>query len=116
MQNLLDKEKVIQMITSLLPDAVPGVDFEIVITAEGRAEITAWNENKLGVFPGLAKLREIYLPYAKKRREKMPSFDDSDPLPYMAEPKESARRMVQLDKLPVIDVTTMGGTTFIRRK
>ena len=116
MQNSIDKDKIARMITFLLPDAIPGVDFDVVITADGHAEITSWNENKLGAFPGLAKLREIYLPYAKKRREKMPSFDDSDPLPYMAESPETARRMIQLDKLPVIDVTTMGGTTFIRRK
>ena len=111
------KERVEQMMCTLLPDAVPGEDFEIVITAENHAEVIRWNERKLGVFPGLAKMREIFLNYAKKRKAKLPNFDDSDPLPYMAEPpKEQARRMIQLDKLPVVDVTTLGGATFIRKK
>jgi hypothetical protein len=111
------KERVEQMICTLLPDAVPGEDFEIVITADNHAEVTKWNENKLGKFPGLAKMREIFLAYAQKRKAKMPTFDASDPLPYMAEqPKEQARRMIQLDNLPVVDVTTLGGTTFFRKK
>jgi hypothetical protein len=61
-------------------------------------------------------MREIFLNYVQKRKAKMPNYDDSDPLPYMAEPKEQARRIIQLDKLPLIDVTTLGGTTFIRKK
>lgn len=116
MENKLDLTKVSEMITALLPDAIPGEDFDIVITADNHAEVIGWNERKLGQFPGLAKMREIFLAYAKKRKAKMPSFDDSDPLPYMAEPQEQGRRMIQLDKLPVVDVTTLGGTTFIRRK
>lgn len=113
----LDLSKVEQMITALLPDAVPGEDFELVLTADNRAEVISWNEHKLGAFPGLLKMREIFLAYAKKRKAKMPTFDASDPLPYMAEqPKEQARRMIQLDNLPVVDVTTLGGTTFIRKK
>jgi hypothetical protein len=110
------KRRVEQMICTLLPDAVPDEDFKVVITPENHAEIVYWNDHKLGAFPGLAKLREIFLEYAKKRKEKMPSFDDSDPLPYMAETKEAARRMIHIDKLPVVDVTTMGGATFIRKK
>lgn len=116
MQSKIDKAKIDRMITALLPDAVPDVDFEVVLTADNRAEIIKWNENKLGQFPGLTKMREIFLNYAKKRKAKMPTFDDSDPLPYMAEPKEQARRMIQLNQLPVVDVTTLGGTTFIRKK
>ena len=117
MDNKLDLAKVSDMITTLLPDAIPGEDFDIVITADNHAEVINWNERKLGQFPGLAKMREIFLAYAKKRKAKMPTFDASDPLPYMAEqPKEQARRMIQLDNLPVVDVTTLGGTTFIRRK
>jgi hypothetical protein len=113
----LDLSKVEQMITALLPDALPGEDFELVLTADNRAEVISWNEHKLGSFPGLAKMREIFLAYAKKRKAKMPTFDASDPLPYMAEqPQAQARRMIQLDNLPVVDVTTLGGTTFIRKK
>lgn len=112
----LDINRVERMVTTLLPDAIPGEDFEIVLTADNHAEVISWNENKLGQFPGLAKMREIFLNYAKKRKAKMPTFDDSDPLPYMAEPKEQARRMIQLNQLPVVDVTTLGGTTFIRKK
>lgn len=113
----LDLAKVEQMIMALLPDALPGVDFELVLTADNHAEVIKWNEHKLGQFPGLAKMREIFLAYAQKRKAKMPTFDASDPLPYMAEQsKEQARRMIQLDNLPVVDVTTLGGTTFIRRK
>lgn len=116
MASKLDIARINAMITSLLPDAVAGKDFEIVITAEDHAEIINWNERKLGEFPGLAKMREIFLKYAQKRKEKMPSFDDTDPLPYLAEKPQQARRMIQLDKLPVVDVTTLGGTTFIRKK
>jgi hypothetical protein len=110
------KSRVEQMICTLLPDAVPDEDFKVVITPENHAKVVYWNDYKLGGFPGLAKLREIFLEYAKKRKEKMPSFDDSDPLPYMAESKETARHMVQLDSLPLVEVTTMGGATFIRKK
>lgn len=116
MDNKLDLAKVSDMIITLLPDAIPGEDFDIVITADNHAEVINWNERKLGQFPGLAKMREVFLTYARKRKTKMPNSDDSDPLPYMAEPKEQARRMIQLDNLPVVDVTTLGGTTFIRRK
>ncbi|MBO5681722.1 MAG: hypothetical protein J6T08_08425 [Lentisphaeria bacterium] len=116
MDKKLDIARVAEMIATLLPDAIPGDDFEIVLTADNHAEVLRWNERKLGVFPGLAKMREVFLSYAKKRKEKMPSFDDSDPLPYMAEPPEQARRMIRLDSLPVVDVTTLGGTTFIRKK
>lgn len=112
----IDIARVEQMITALLPDAIPGEDFEIVLTADNHAEVIGWNERKLGPFPGLAKMREVFLAYAQKRKAKMPTFDDSDPLPYMAEPKEQARRMIQLNQLPVVDVTTMNGTTFIRKK
>lgn len=112
----IDIEKINKMIIALLPDAVPGVDFQVVVTADDRAEVTMWNENKLGRFPGLERLREIFLCYARKRKEKMPTFDDSDPLPYLEHKDVKARQMIQLDKLPVVDVTTLGGTTFIRRK
>ena len=110
------KRRVEQMICTLLPDAVPDEDFKVVITPEDHAEIVYWNDYKLGEFPGLAKLREIFLDYAKERKSKTPNFDDSDPMPYMAIPKENARRMIQIDKLPVVDVTTMGGATFLRKK
>lgn len=112
----LDITRVEQMITALLPDAIPDEDFEIVLTADNRAEVVGWNERKLGQFPGLAKMREIFLTYARKRKAKMPTFDDSDPLPYMAEQPEQVRRVIQLNQLPVVDVTTMNGTTFIRKK
>jgi hypothetical protein len=110
------KSKVEQMICTLLPGSVPDEDFKVVITPDNHAEIVYWNDYKLGAFPGLAKLREIFLEYAKKRKAKMPDFDDSDPLPYMAEPQEKSRRMIQIGNLPVVDVTTMGGATFIRKK
>ena len=55
------------MICTLLPDAVPDEDFKVIITLENHAEIVYWNDHKLGGFPGLAKLREIFLEYAKKR-------------------------------------------------
>lgn len=108
------KGRVEQMICTLLPDAVPDEDFTVAITADNHAEILHWNERKLGQFPGLAKMREVFLSYAKKRKEKMPNFDDSDPLPYLAQ--EKGRRMIQLDKLPLVDVTTIGGATFIKEK
>lgn len=116
MENKVNIGRVEQMVTTLLPDAIPGEDFTIILTADNRAEVTNWNDRKLGPFPGLAKMREVFLNYAQKRKAKMPSFDDSDPLPYMAELPEQARRMIRLDSLPVVDVTTLGGTTFIRKK
>lgn len=115
MKDKIDIGRIEEMICILLPDAIPGKDFSVVATADNRAEVIAWNEYKLGAFPGLAKLREIFLDYAQKRKTKLPSFNDSDPLPYMAEPKETARRMIPLGNLPIVDVTTMGGATFIRK-
>lgn len=107
------KSKVEQMITTLLPDAIPGTDFVVAITEDETAQILHWNSGKLGAFPGLEKMREVYLKYAKKRKEKLPSFDDSDPLPYMA---EKARRMLNVDQLPKVDVQNVGGMWFVREK
>lgn len=108
------KRKVEKMIVALLPDAVPGEDFEVAILPNNTAEIIRWDSAKLGPFPGLAKLREMYLKYAERRKKIMPNFDDSDPLPYMAEkPKEAVRRMYDVSHLPTVEV--INGVAFARK-
>jgi hypothetical protein len=108
------QKKVEKMITSLLPDAVPGVDFEVAILADGTAEIVKWDSEKLGRFPGLSRLREMYLKYIERRKKIMPDFDDSDPLPYMAEkPKETVRRMFDVSNLPKVEV--INGVAFSKK-
>ena len=108
------QKKVEKMVVALLPDAVPGVDFEVAILPDKTAEIISWDTDKLGKFPGLPKLREMYLKYAERRKKIMPNFDDSDPLPYMAEkPKETVRRMFDVSALPTVEV--INGVAFERR-
>lgn len=109
------KAKVERMIVALIPDAVPEKDFEVAILPNGTAEVIRWDMAKLGPFPGLAKLREMYLRYAERRKKIMPNYDDSDPLPYMKkEPQETARRMVNVSTLPTVEV--VNGVAFARRK
>lgn len=108
------KEKVERMITALLPDAIPGKDFAVEIDSANKAHIIYWNSGKLGEFPGLEKLRDVFLRYAQKLKEKMPNYDASDPLPYLAE-QPKARRMT-IDSLPKVDVQTFGNTVFVREK
>lgn len=99
------KQKVERMIVALIPDAVPEVDFTVEILPNGTAAVTKWDNHKLGPFPGLEKLREMYMRYAERRKRIMPNFDNSDPLPYMAEKKdEKARRVFDVSRLPVVDV------------
>ena len=99
------KKNVEKMVVALLPDAIPGEDFEVAILPNSTAEIIKWDTAKLGMFPGLARLREMYLKYAERRKKIMPNFDDSDPLPYMAKKtKESVRRMFDVSALPTVEV------------
>ena len=109
------KNKVENMIVSLLPDAIPGEDFEVAILPDNTAEIISWDVAKLGVFPGLAKLRDMYLKFAARRKKIMPNFDDSDPLPYMTKKnEEKVRRMYDVSHLPTVEV--INGIAFAKRK
>lgn len=108
------QKKVEKMIVALLPDAVPGVDFKVEILPDGTAEITHWDTAKLGTFPGLKRLREMYLRFADRRKKLMPSFDSSDPLPYLAEkPKETVRRTFNITNVPTVEV--INGVAFSKK-
>lgn len=80
------QQKVEKMVKALFPDAVPGKDFSVKII-NGRAAITAWDSVKLGMPPGIEKIHEMYMKYARRRKEILPGFDDTDPLPYLSEHK-----------------------------
>jgi hypothetical protein len=75
-----------KMVTALFPDAIPGKDFMVQIV-DGKAVITSWNSIKLGFNPGIEKIHEMYMKYVQKRKSIIPTFDDSDPLPYLSQKK-----------------------------
>lgn len=79
------EQKIAKMVTALFPDAIPGEDFEIAVLSDKNAEITSWNELKLGKNPGIRKIHDLYMANVKKKKELLPTFDDSDPLPYLSE-------------------------------
>lgn len=108
-------KKAEKMIVSLLPDAIPGVDFVLEPMPDNTIQVTYWDVAKLGIFPGLDKLREMYLKYAARRKKIIPNFDDSDPLPYLAEKpeEETNRRMVDVSALPIVEV--INGVAFAKR-
>lgn len=86
------QQKVEKMIKALFPDAIPGKDFAVKII-NGRAAISAWDSVKLGMPPGIEKIHEMYMKYARRRKAVLPGFDASDPLPYLSE--EKVRRAVE---------------------
>ena len=81
------KQKAEKMIKFLFPDAVPGKDFEIQILPNKTAVITRWDAVKLGANPGIEKLHSIYMTKVKQRKAVLPTFDDTDPLPYLSAEK-----------------------------
>lgn len=105
------EQKTAKMVTSIFPDAIPGEDFLIELMPDKTAAITKWNELKLGKNPGLQKIHDLYVVYAKKKKELLPNFDDSDPLPYLSEKK--AFRSFEL-KQELIEV--FSGCTFQKRR
>lgn len=108
------QKKVEMMIMSLLPDAIPGKDFSVAILPDNTAEIVKWDTDKLGTFPGLKRLREMYLRQAERRKKIMPNYDASDPLPYMAEKPKEAIRRVNTINVPTVEV--INGVAFARKK
>ena len=105
------EQKIAKMVTVLFPDAIPGEDFSIEVLADKTAVITKWNELKLGKNPGLQKIHDLFIVYAKKKKELLPNFDDSDPLPYLSEKK--AFRSFEM-KQEAIEV--FNGCTFQKRR
>ena len=103
------EERTAKMVTALFPDAVPGVDFSIEMVGE-KAVITKWNELKLGRNPGLQKIHDLYLNYAKKKKGINPNFDDSDPLPYLSE--QRTFRAMEINTSPI---EVYNGCTFQKR-
>ena len=93
------EEKLAKMVTALFPDAIPDEDFAIEIIADQTAVITKWNELKLGRNPGLKKIHDLYMNYAKKKKGILPNFDDSDPLPYLSEKR--AFRALEINTQPI---------------
>lgn len=104
------KPELSKMVKSLFPDAVPEVDFDIELLSDGTAIITTWNELKLGKNPGIRKIHELYMNYAKKKKELIPSFDAADPLPYLSAKK--AFRSFELKQEPI---EVFNGCTFQKR-
>ena len=105
------EQKIAKMVTALFPDAIPGEDFLIELLADKTAVITKWNELKLGKNPGLQKIHDLYMVYAKKKKELLPNFDDSDPLPYLS--KKKAFRSFELKQEPI---EVFNGCTFQKRR
>lgn len=102
--------KIAKMVTSLFPDAIPGEDFSIESLADNSSVITKWNELKLGKNPGLQKLHDLYMAYVKKKKALLPSFDDSDPLPYLSE-----KRVFRSFETTPERIEVFNGCTFQKR-
>lgn len=86
------KHKVEKMIAEVFPSAIPGKDFEVQVLPDQTAVITAWNSLKLGENPGLENIHQTYMRQVNRRKEIIPSYDATDPLPYLSE-KPKIRRV-----------------------
>jgi hypothetical protein len=91
-------QRIIKMVTALFPDAIPDIDFYVEVMNES-AIITKWNELKLGKNPGMQKIHDLYMGYARKKKEILPQFDATDPLPFLSEKK--AFRSVEFNPEPI---------------
>lgn len=72
-----------KMIVCQYPYAVPDEDFTIKTGENGHPEIGYWNTEKLGTEPSLTAMHANYMRWAKRKKEMLPKFDDSDPAPWL---------------------------------
>lgn len=72
-----------RMIHCTYPNAIPGKDFTVMTGADGNPEIDYWNAEKLGIEPSISAIHASYMRWAKKKKELLPTFDDTDPAPWL---------------------------------
>jgi hypothetical protein len=72
-----------RMIHCTYPNAIPGKDFTLMTGKDGNPEIDYWNTEKLGVEPSISAVHASYMRWAKKKKELLPTFDDTDPAPWL---------------------------------
>ena len=96
------KKAIEKMIQTLLPDAIPEKDFSIEELGDGTAMLSGWNTVKLGPNPGLERLHDMYMQYVMRRKETVPTIDDSDPMPYLAEQRARRAREITDKKVEII--------------
>lgn len=72
-----------RMIHCTYPNAIPGKDFTLMTGEDGNPVIDYWNKEKLGVEPSICAIHASYMRWAKKKKELLPTFDDSDPAPWL---------------------------------
>lgn len=106
------KQKLEKVVTTLMPDAIPGKDFVIEFNSEERPYFAYWNTPKLGPPHALEEMRIPYLKLMKIRKSSDPATDDSDPMPWIAE--EEARRVEIIEREKFMPEVLDNGTVVHR--
>lgn len=101
-----------KMILWQYPYAIAGKDFTLKTDNDGNPELDYWNTEKLGSLPNVMKLHATYMQFAKKKKELLPKFDDTDPAPWLNEKKETVNRAFEkqiFSHIPIVNVDFTNG-------
>lgn len=99
-----------KMIQWQYPYAVAGSDYTLKTDETGNPALDYWNEEKLGAMPNIMKLHTEYMLMAKKKKDLLPKFDDTDPAPWLNAKKETVRRAEQPSfRIPIVNVDLKTG-------
>lgn len=102
-----------KMILWQFPYAIPNKDFTLKTGIDGNVELDYWNEEKLGQKPNIIQIHTAYMQMAKKKKELLPKFDDSDPAPWLNQKAETSRRSAEEKRpffhIPLVDVDLKTG-------
>ncbi len=94
-----------EMVISAIPTARPGVDFSFSTDENGHAELSHWDDLKLGPRPSMEMLRNHFMRYLANKQRVIPTIDMTDPCPWLdqhefdPEPASvaSARNVVEME-------------------
>lgn len=107
------KKSIDRMITALMPDAIPDEDFKIEFDESGKPFFARWNHAKLGPVHPLEELHRAYMDYCHLKKSAIPTFDDTDPMPWLTEQHQQARRMAVQE--PTAEREIINGMVFERK-
>lgn len=102
------KQKLEKVVTTLMPDAIPGKDFIIEFSSEDKPYFAYWNTPKLGPPHALEEMHAPYMKIMQIKKRSNPLIDDSDPMPWISE--NAARRAEIIEKEKFMPEVLENGT------
>lgn len=72
-----------EMVIAAIPTARPGVDFSFTTDENGHADLSHWDDLKLGPRPSLEMLRNHFMRYLANKQRVIPTIDMTDPCPWL---------------------------------